>query len=155
MARQPKKWEPFEDKIELHPWKRFPEKPSKARNLIVGSFPPNKFTSHQERLTLCDMGFFYWSKENDFWELFIKAIDLTYKWPDDLADLKVWLINNHWAVTDIIKKAQRKKDTAFDTDLIVLEWNHEVINQLFRDNEIKRIFFTSQWVKMELSLIHI
>ena len=147
MGRRPKTYIPFEQKTEIHPWIAHPIIPSKPRSLILGSFPPNKFTTHRERLSQCDMDFFYGSKENAFWELFLETMDLNLKLPDELINLKGWLVDNQWTVTDIVKESQRKKDTAFDADLIVVKWNIEAIKAIFRDNSIDNLFFTSQWVK--------
>ncbi|PHK16082.1 hypothetical protein VF13_39700 [Nostoc linckia z16] len=154
MGRKPKVYEPFEKIVEYHPWIRFPEAANQAKNLVIGSFPPNKFTSHREKLTLCDIDFFYGSKENAFWELFVSAKNLTYKIPDDIAEVKHWLIENYWSVTDIVKSAQRKKDTAYDTDLINLSWNIEAIESIFTTNPIRNVYFTSRWVKEKFD-IHI
>lgn len=49
---------------ETHPWKRSPKENNKASKLILGSFPPNKFTVYTEKKTQCDMDFFYGSKDN-------------------------------------------------------------------------------------------
>ena len=147
MGRKAKVYEPFEEIVEIHPWIRFPETANNAENLIIGSFPPNKFTSHRGKLTLCDIEFFYGSKENAFWELFVSAKNLAYKVPDDIDEVKHWLVKNHWSVTDIVKSAQRKKDTAYDTDLINISWNIEAIESIFTTNSIRNVYFTSQWVK--------
>lgn len=138
---------PFEDIVETHPWIRFPGTPNQSKNLIIGSFPPNKFTTHRERLTLCDLDFFYGSKENAFWKLFIDALGLTFKLPDDLPNLKYWLKVNKWTATDIVLAAKRKKDTAYDTDLIEIKWNIGTIKTILQENPIENIYFTSQWVK--------
>jgi G:T/U-mismatch repair DNA glycosylase len=142
-----KEYLPFEDITETHPWVRFPQYDNASLNLIIGSFPPNKFTSHKEKLTMSDMNFFYGSKENSFWELFTKAKKLNFKLPDELDDLKNWLKENNWMVTDIVKSTKRKKDTAYDTDMLQIEWNLEAINNIIDKNPIEKIFFTSQWVK--------
>jgi G:T/U-mismatch repair DNA glycosylase len=152
MGRKAKIHEPFEERIENHPWKRFPEIDNNCTHLIIGSFPPNKFTTHNEKQTFCDMDFFYGSKENAFWELFVEAKNQKIKLPNDLDNLKKYLRDNNWVITDIIKSTQRKKDTAYDTDLINIEWNSDLINDIFTYNKIQKIYFTSKWVKDKFDL---
>jgi hypothetical protein len=135
----------WDNKIEAHPWKRFP-KTNKATRLIIGSFPPNKFTTYKVRQTKCDSNFFYGSKDNGFWDLFIKSLELDYKWPDHIKDLKNWLTYNKWAITDIVYKTYRKSDSAFDSDLLVESWNTKIINDIFNNNNISHVYFTSKWV---------
>jgi len=67
--------------------------------------------------------------------------------PDELESLKKWLSENRWTVTDIVMRTQRRKDTALDADLIIIEWNVDVIQNIFLANQIENIFFTSQWVE--------
>ena len=68
---------------EVHPWKMFP-KNSEINKLIVGSFPPNKMVlpvgykmRYLDGLDKINdreskrFDFFYGSKQNGFWELFI------------------------------------------------------------------------------------
>lgn len=50
--------------IEKHPWVKFPKAEDKAIKLILGSFPPIKFTVSKENMTQCDMDFFYCSRDN-------------------------------------------------------------------------------------------
>lgn len=97
MGRKPKIYQPWEDLVEHHPWKMFPNNTNISKKLIIGSFPPNRFTNHNERKTKCDMDFFYGSKDSGFWELFTETLGLNFKISDDLESLKKWLINNNWS----------------------------------------------------------
>jgi G:T/U-mismatch repair DNA glycosylase len=133
--------------IEIHPWKKFPEKNNKANKLILGSFPPNKFTVQTQKKTQCDMGFFYGSKDNFFWQLFSDALGLKYKFPDDLNNLKKYLVENNWIVSDVVLQCTRKNNTASDQDLKVSTWNQSIINEIIDNNPIQTIYFTSRWVK--------
>jgi G:T/U-mismatch repair DNA glycosylase len=132
---------------ETHPWVKFPESSSKNRKLILGSFPPNKFTTHQQIKTNCDMDFFYGSRDNYFWQLFSDALDLNYKFPDDLDNLKNYLVEKKWIVSDIVLECTRNNDTAYDNDLRVSKWNKSIINEIMNNNPIQTIYFTSRWVK--------
>lgn len=133
--------------LEKHPWKRFPKEHKLATKLILGSFPPNKYTIQTEKKTRCDMDFFYGSRDNFFWQLFSVALNLNYKFPDDQQNLKEYLVKNGWAVSDIVLKCERRKNTAADQDLKVIKWNQSIINDIIDNNSINTIFFTSKWVK--------
>lgn len=131
---------------ETHPWIRFPEADNEAKYLILGSFPPNKFTTYRERLTCYDENIFYGSKDNSFWELFIQSRNLDFIWPDNIDNLKEWLSENNWVISDLVYSTTRKKDSASDVDLIVNTWNIETISTILTNNPIKNIYFTSKWV---------
>lgn len=137
----------WDGKDEEHPFEPFVPADSNATKLILGSFPPNKFTLYTVRKTRCDIDFFYGSKDNSFWDLFILAKQLNMRWPDNLEDLKRWLTDNNWAITDIVNKTTRKKDSAADSDLRPIEWNTRIINEILTKNPIQSILFTSNWVK--------
>ncbi|QNA46468.1 uracil-DNA glycosylase family protein [Lacibacter sediminis] len=144
---RPRKHQSWDNRVETHPWKRFPEIDNDATQLILGSFPPNKFTDYPNRLSRCDEQFFYGSKDNAFWDLFIVAKDLALRWPDHLEGLKNWLSTNKWIISDILLTTTRKKDSATDSDLVPVKWNTEVINRILTNNPIQTILFTSNWVK--------
>jgi G:T/U-mismatch repair DNA glycosylase len=132
---------------ETHSWVKFPKNSTNSRKFILGSFPPNKFNTHKQLKTNCDMDFFYGSKDNFFWKLFSDALNLNYKFPDDLQNLKEYLVKNGWAVSDIVLECKRQKNTAADQDLKVIKWNQSIINDIIDNNSIKSIYYTSKWVK--------
>ncbi len=133
--------------IEIHPWGTFPESPKDRKNLLLGSFPPNKFTVRREFFHEgIDMNFFYGSVSNSFWSLFQHAFGLTFELPSDLPKLKEWIENNHWVFADIVLKTERVKDSAADKDLRVQAWNSSTISKILQENTIERIYFTSIWV---------
>lgn len=135
----------WEDKIETHPWVKFPQISTSANYFILGSFPPNKFTNHKSNLNPSDFDFFYGSNRNKFWSLFAEANNIDFK--NDPENLKNWLHNNKWVISDIVLQTYRKKDSAYDSDLLIEKWNCEVISEIFSSNPIKKISFTSKWVK--------
>ena len=143
---------------EVHPWKMFP-KNSEINKLIVGSFPPNKMVlpvgykmRYLDGLDKINdreskrFDFFYGSKQNGFWELFINSLKLKID-IDDLKVLKNWLRKNKWGLTDIVLKTTRKKDSPSDQDLVPKEWNKSLIEKVLNENKIKHIYFTSKWVR--------
>ena len=136
-----------DEKLEKHPFGRFPKKPNKAKFILIGSFPPNKFTINKEKRDYCDRNFFYGSKDNSFWSLFIEANQIKITWPRGLQHLKVWLQKNRWVVCDIVEATYRKKNSASDLDLKPQKWNVCGIDKIFAENNIEYIFYTSNWVK--------
>ena len=64
---------------EQHPWIVFPET-KKGNKLILGSFPPKRFTINPQNLPKNDINFFYGSSDNKFWEMFCISKGLNYNW---------------------------------------------------------------------------
>lgn len=147
MLKEKRESKCFLEITETHPWKIYPKKNHSATKLILGSFPPNKFTVLTINKTQCDMDFFYGSRDNFFWQLFSNALNLKYKFPDDLQRLKNFLVENNWAVSDVVIKCKRKHNTAYDNDLIDIKWNQSIIEDIIANNKINTIYFTSKWVK--------
>jgi G:T/U-mismatch repair DNA glycosylase len=144
--------------IEEHPWKLFP-KNNPIKKLIIGSFPPNKMVFKNGEIVKYEDGikkvldrktvrfdFFYGSKENRFWDLFIKSLNININL-ENVEELKDWIKNNNWGLVDIVLKTSRKKDSPTDGDLIPIEWNIKLIEKIILENDIQSIYFTSSWVK--------
>lgn len=131
---------------EIHPWGVFPNN-GKGSKLILGSFPPKRFTDIEKHLLVDDVDFFYGSRDNNFWELFCNSKDLDFDWRLNLGQLKKYLIDNNWIVSDIILNTKRRNDNALDRDLLVIEWNIKIIKELIENNKIETIYFTSKWVQ--------
>lgn len=129
-----------------HPWIVFPET-KKGNKLILGSFPPKRFTINPQNLPENDINFFYGSSDNKFWEMFCISKGLNYNWRLSPEKLKNYLIDNNWIVSDIILKTTRKVENALDKDLIVTEWNIKIIKEILDNNNIETIYFTSKWVQ--------
>ena len=123
---------------EKHPWVRFPVGDG-INKLILGSFPPNKmviplgttvkyednneFVFSLKNKTVNNVDFFYGSKENKFWDLFMYSFNLKFNLQVDLDKLKHWLIKNNWGISDIVLETTRKCDSPKDSDLVPLKWN--------------------------------
>jgi len=144
--------------IEEHPWKLFP-KNNPIKKLIIGSFPPNKMVFKNGGIVKYEDGlkkvidrntvrfdFFYGSKQNRFWDLFIKSLNININL-ENVEELKDWIKNNNWGLVDIVLKTSRKKDSPTDGDLIPIEWNIKLIEKIILENDIQSIYFTSSWVK--------
>jgi len=133
--------------METHPYKKFPQQHNNAAFLILGSIPPPRFCAEHLNLKENDVHFFYGSQDNEFWPLFIESMELDFAWPGDYEQLKDWLVENRWCVSDIVLKTIRKQpESASDADLRSVVWNYEKINNLFQENPIRHVFFTSKWV---------
>lgn len=132
--------------FETHPWIRFP-KNNNATKLILGSFPPQRFTKKHKSLKYNDVDFFYGSIDNTFWDLFCKTQNIEINWRNDLESFKKYLLNNSWMISDIILETKRKNTTSLDRDLDVQSWNIEVIKDILKKNKIETIYFTSKWVQ--------
>lgn len=135
------------NEIEIHPWKFFPQS-GKGKKLIIGSYPPKRFTNPQN-LQDGDVDFFYGSIDNRFWDLFCEAKNLEVNWRINPELLKQYLMDNNWIVSDIVFKTKRNRNTALDKDLKVLEWMIEILIKLINQNEIEVIYFTSKWVQQK------
>ena len=137
--------------METHPWRRYPLINGSIEKLIVGSFPPNKFTIYPDRLIPGeDINFFYGSSANSFWEIFLNHFELDldiYGSEESLNEFKDYLRNQNWGVTDIALIIERRKDSALDNDLNVLSYNNDIIVEIFQNNPIRSVLFTSNWVK--------
>lgn len=131
---------------EQHPWIVFPQLKT-GKKLILGSFPPKRFTTEPQNLMKSDVDFFYGSVANEFWKMFCTSKGLDFDWRLNLEKLKSHLIANNWIVSDIILKTTRRIDNALDKDLLVTEWNIKIINELIENNKIETIYFTSKWVQ--------
>jgi G:T/U-mismatch repair DNA glycosylase len=144
--------------IEEHPWKLFP-KNNPIKKLIIGSFPPNKMVFKNGEIVKYEDGikkvidrktvrfdFFYGSKQNRFWDLFMKSLNININL-ENVEELKDWIKNNNWGLVDIVLKTSRKKDSPTDGDLIPIEWNIKLIEKIILENDIQSIYFTSSWVK--------
>lgn len=144
--------------IETHPWEYFP-KNSKIEKLIIGSFPPNKMVFEYGKEVVYQnkiksfiiketkrYDFFYGSSQNQFWNLFFNSLT-KINISDNDQELKDWLIENNWGVTDLIYKTTRKKDSPNDSDLVPIEWNVFNIKSILNSNKINSIYFTSKWVQ--------
>lgn len=135
--------------LEIHPWINFPKVNGSSTKLILGSFPPPRFTEQVRKLENMDIDFFYGSYENSFWELFFESQNKQRAKHDyTKAFIKNFLEENHWAISDIVLKTHRaKKNSASDNYLRVKEYNTSVISEIIDNNPIQVIFFTSRWVQ--------
>jgi G:T/U-mismatch repair DNA glycosylase len=112
--------------MESHPFPTLIDQDT--RTLIIGTFPPPRFTLPQEGKELLpgDLPYYYGSRNNQFWRLLAEVFPDELIWVDlretdrqkAVEGLKDFLSNRRLGITDIVKTAERKSDTASDGDLI-------------------------------------
>lgn len=123
-------------KIENHPFIELPD--YKADTIILGSFACLKNDSYGE-------WFYLASGKSNFWRLIEKTFDKTLPTTQDKKDLmkekQIW-------ITDVATQAIRKKEnhSCLDTNLKILEYNIDFIQEVLNTNTIEKVLCTSVWV---------
>ena len=123
--------------IETHPFIAFI--PENATIVIVGSFP-GKDVTHK---ILTEDEWFYGTKRNQFWKIIsgVYSTELTTK------AAKQSLFKKHGiGIADIFLKISRTENNNMDDNLKVIEFNDEAFKKILKNLQIKKIFFTSQFV---------
>lgn len=120
--------------VEVNPFRNFiPPKPDK---LIVGSFPCFNGKDYGD-------WFYSGSGKNHFWMLLSDCFGM----PSGTLEEKVRLCTRHHiALADVAYKIERKKNNCSDSNLVIVEFNHEGIEACLKCN-LKTIFFTSRFVE--------
>jgi len=60
---------------------------------------------------------------------------------------KKLLANLGMAVSDVICKVERRKNSNLDVNLKIIQLNHKVIEDILRTNKIQKIYFSSRFVE--------
>ncbi len=119
--------------LEKHPFGSFVSKNSKY--LLLGSFAAKSNDGYT---------WFYGTKRNQFWPIMEEVYKVSLKNKKDqqklLTKLKI-------AITDIILKCERTKNSNLDMNLKNLVFNTIEINLILKNNKIKKIYFTSRFVE--------
>jgi hypoxanthine-DNA glycosylase len=126
------------EEIEIHPFKAFI--PENATTLIVGSFPGKEVTHR----ILSEDEWFYGSKRNQLWKIIsgVYGIDLQNRIE------KQSLFKKHGiGMVDIFLRVKRKDGNNMDSNLEVIEFNDKAIKSILKNQNIKKIFFTSKFVE--------
>lgn len=126
------------EEIETHPFKAFI--PESVTTLIVGSFPGREVTHR----VLNEEEWFYGSKRNQLW----KIISGVYETALQTRTEKQNLFKKHGiGMVDIFLKVKRKDNNNMDSNLEVIEFNDKAIKSILKNQNIKKIFFTSKFVE--------
>ena len=129
---------PPTESIETHPFAAFI--PKNIEYLIIGSFPGKV----QADLQLSEEHWFYGAKRNLFWKIIAQVYETPLQGTTSKQNL---FIKAKIGITDIILKAIRTENKNSDTNLKIVELNHEAIKAILSSNHIKTIFFTSKFVE--------
>ncbi|MEJ5284591.1 MAG: hypothetical protein WHS77_06020 [Brevinematales bacterium] len=149
---------------EKHPFNTFIQPDSQV--LIVGSFPPIKFTekiyeniqtanmseyykayenNRQNLFTNEDISFYYGSRDNLFWKILTKVFNQNLTDKDSIIK---FLCAYKFGITDIVEEASRKirsnKLSSLDADLIIIKPRN--IPEIISSTKIKFILTTSEFV---------
>lgn len=135
--------------METHPYP--PYNAEKCSILFLGSFPP-KATYQRDGEPL--PSFYYQSTRNQFWkiidlifgtDLYLSSLEDPVALQKNVSDKKEFLLKNSLGMADIIYRCERKKASASDADIGVLEFLD--INRLVASNRnLKTILCTSSFV---------
>ncbi len=124
--------------IEIHPF--IPFVPKNSTVLILGSFPG----LHQTRQLNDFEEWFYSAKRNQFW----KILSAVYSTDLNTIEKKKELFEKKGiAITDVILKAKRKKESNLDQHLYEITTNKEAIQEIISNSQIKHVYFTSKFVE--------
>lgn len=128
---------------EYHPYGVFI--PKKPKAMIVGSFPIGKFSNPSRRIEIKahEHDFFFGGEKNLLWKLLgaVFQMKVTHK-----KDIVRMLEMHGLAIGDVIESCERKDHGGSDSDLINIQWNHELIHTI-RKYKIKKVYFTSKKVE--------
>lgn len=124
--------------LETHPHSLFV--PENARVLIIGSFPGRNNSGDKPN------EWFYSAQRNQFWRI-LRAI---YNRPLATIEEKKQLFTEKGiAIGDLFLTVKRKKNTNSDSDLEIVQYNEQALQQALEKNAFEKILATSQFVKKE------
>ncbi len=109
-----------------------------STKLIVGTIHP-----HQHEKFLIP---FFYGNVASLWNILSDAFPEILPRPITLEKIKNFLRIKKISLSDTILRCERKKLTAFDSDLIPLELNYDLIPQI-KNSKINHILFTSGFGK--------
>jgi hypoxanthine-DNA glycosylase len=128
---------------EIHPYGEFI--PNKPRAMIIGSFPIGKFTNPDRRSEIKshEHDFFFGGEKNLLWKLLGEVFGMKVNTRENIVKL---LSKYHLAIGDVIISCRRKNHGASDSDLYDIEWNHNLL-EVLNKNQIAKVYFTSKKVE--------
>lgn len=135
--------------FEKHPFNN-PDDLAGARYLIVGSFPPYRFSI--KKLNRGDVDWFYGSKDNDFWGkggangLLQCALGCQKAVLATKEERKKFCENKGIAFLDLFQTIKRYSDLSSDSNIFPIE----IVNLTYyldKYDDITTVFFTSSWVE--------
>ncbi len=119
--------------LEKHPFSVFV--PAKTKYLLLGSFATKPTETYE---------WFYSNGRNQFWPI----LEVVYKVTLKTTEVKQKLFSRlGMAITDIILKCERMKNSNLDINLTKCVFNIQAITEILKKNKIEKIYFTSRFVE--------
>ncbi|ESU29930.1 hypothetical protein FLJC2902T_04110 [Flavobacterium limnosediminis JC2902] len=109
-----------------------------SEKLIVGTIHPHNHADFA-------LPFFYGNVAS-IWKILSEAFPGDLQQPLTLEGILTFLQKKKIAISDVILKCERTTPTAFDSDLIPLELNQQILSDI-KNSNITEIFFTSGFQK--------
>jgi hypoxanthine-DNA glycosylase len=125
--------------IQTHPFGCFA--PPGARCLLLGSFTAKEAFDPQTKDFYV---WFYSTPRNQFWPILREVYGARLQTREEMQELFAAL---RMAIADIIHQCERREGSSLDANLTNIVYATEEITQVFENNPIIRIFFTSRWVE--------
>lgn len=134
--------------------------PQKMKVLILGTFPVPLYSNIEKFQKLSDKeknnAWYYSSKRSEFWKIIADCFSIDYKNNDEdflsnKSKKKKLFEDKRIGIADVFSKCDRKnKESARDTDLIILEYNNilcDIVSNknIYKDLEV--IIFTSRFTE--------
>lgn len=130
-----------------HPFEAFV--PVNSTKLIIGTIPPQRFCTGQQKLFEDDVNFYYGSRDNYFWGIMGKIFDAKFDYQNTekaVEQRKDLLRNLRIGITDIVDECIHIGGSAADKKLEITKCRD--IKYLLQQNpSIYTIIYTSEFVK--------
>jgi hypoxanthine-DNA glycosylase len=133
--------------LETHPFSIYI--PPNVEYIILGSFAGRQAVKGTPT-TDESYDWYYGTKRNLFWPLLEEVYGTELRNKNDKQELFKKL---NMAIADIIYQCERKNGNNLDSNLENIVYNIESITKIFDNNQIKKIYFTSQFVKVRFKKV--
>ncbi|PPS22848.1 uracil-DNA glycosylase family protein [Brachyspira murdochii] len=126
--------------------------PDRMRVLILGTFPVPNYSNIEkfEKLSSKEKenAWYYASKRSEFWKIISYGFDTDYNnLISSKQNKKKLFEENRVGIADVFLKCKRKnKESARDTDLIILEYNN-ILSEIITNKDLELIIFTSRFTE--------
>ncbi|WP_304331464.1 uracil-DNA glycosylase family protein [Brachyspira innocens] len=126
--------------------------PDKMRVLILGTFPVPNYSNIEKFKKLStkekENAWYYSSKKSEFWKIISYSFNTDYNnLISSKQNKKKLFEENKVGIADVFSKCDRKnKDSARDTDLIILEYNN-ILSKIITNKDLELIIFTSRFTE--------
>ncbi len=133
--------------IETHPFDLFI--PANTKYLILGSFSGRQAVKGTA-YTYEAYDWYYGTKMNQFWPIMERVYGIPLKSRENKQEL---LESLGIGIADIISSCERKQGNNSDSNLINIVFACKDIQQIFANNNIEKVFFTSRFVEKKFKKV--